>query len=182
MDKTPIPPQTNIAELIRVYPQVVPVLIEHHMACVGCSMSEFESLEDAAQVYHLSLDTLLAAIQNITLHAETSGKKPASQSKAYTLFANLQHLLALTEEGIERRILHQDSYSTTTLFVLASGQTLEEQTREKPAILQVLEGGCTLNLSGQHCPLKAGAWLYLPPAEAFTIQARAPTRLLLTQL
>ncbi len=43
--------ETSVNELVQKWPQVIPVFIQFHMACVGCSMSAFETLEDAAKVY-----------------------------------------------------------------------------------------------------------------------------------
>jgi hybrid cluster-associated redox disulfide protein len=47
--------QTSVSELIQQWPQVIPVFIKFHMACVGCSMSGFETLEDAARTYGINL-------------------------------------------------------------------------------------------------------------------------------
>jgi len=44
-------PETSVNDLVRKWPQVIPVFIQFQMACVGCSMSAFETLEDAAKIY-----------------------------------------------------------------------------------------------------------------------------------
>ncbi|NPV78332.1 MAG: DUF1858 domain-containing protein [Anaerolineae bacterium] len=44
-------PETSVNDLVQKWPQVIPVFIQFHMACVGCSMSAFETLEDAANIY-----------------------------------------------------------------------------------------------------------------------------------
>jgi hybrid cluster-associated redox disulfide protein len=58
----------SISDLLNACPQVVPVFIKHHMACVGCSLSAFETIGSAAKIYGLAPDVFLreleSAIQN----------------------------------------------------------------------------------------------------------------------
>ncbi len=49
-----------MADLMAARPQVIPVLLEHRMACVGCCMARFETLAAAAAIYGLDLQKLLA--------------------------------------------------------------------------------------------------------------------------
>jgi hybrid cluster-associated redox disulfide protein len=51
--------QMSVSDLLSNYPQVIPVFIHHHMACVGCSMSAFETLHDAARIYGIKPDIFL---------------------------------------------------------------------------------------------------------------------------
>lgn len=53
-------PQIAMADLMAIWPQVIPTLLERHMACVGCDMARFETLADAARIYGLDLRHLLA--------------------------------------------------------------------------------------------------------------------------
>ncbi len=46
-------PATSVAKLLRDYPQTIPVFLEFHMDCVGCSMASFEKIGDAARIYHV---------------------------------------------------------------------------------------------------------------------------------
>lgn len=63
-----IQPTTSISDLLRDYPQTIPVFFQRHMACVGCSMAAFETIESAANIYCIApdalLDELLRAINN----------------------------------------------------------------------------------------------------------------------
>jgi hybrid cluster-associated redox disulfide protein len=52
----------NVAELLALWPQVIPVFLTHHMSCVGCSMSRFETLDDVSKIYSLNLDAFLTEI------------------------------------------------------------------------------------------------------------------------
>jgi len=53
-------PQIAMADLMAAWPQVIPTLLDRHMACVGCDMARFETLADAALIYGLDLHNLLA--------------------------------------------------------------------------------------------------------------------------
>lgn len=53
-------PQIAMADLMAAWPQVIPTLLDRHMACVGCDMARFETLADAALIYGLDLRNLLA--------------------------------------------------------------------------------------------------------------------------
>ncbi len=55
MDNLFLSPQRNLQELFRDCPQVMPIFIRHRMACVGCCMSRFDTLQEAAQNYGLEL-------------------------------------------------------------------------------------------------------------------------------
>lgn len=55
-----------VADVLNCWQEAIPVFLRHRMACIGCPMSSFETLEGAAGVYGLNpadfLDELQAAI------------------------------------------------------------------------------------------------------------------------
>ncbi len=51
-----------IGELIRKKPETIETLMMFGMGCVGCPASQMESLEEAAMVHGLNLDTLMKAL------------------------------------------------------------------------------------------------------------------------
>lgn len=51
-----------IGEIIRKKPEAVEILMQFGMACVGWPASHLESLEEAAMVHGLELETLLNAL------------------------------------------------------------------------------------------------------------------------
>lgn len=65
MDKNPpsvfleIAPHVIVAQIMAYYPETVAVFLRHHMSCVGCSLSAFDTLADAALVHDISLDLLI---------------------------------------------------------------------------------------------------------------------------
>jgi hybrid cluster-associated redox disulfide protein len=60
--------QMNVADLMNEWPQVIPVFLRHHMACVGCSMSAFETLGDAATIYGMTPQAFLDELTRAIFH------------------------------------------------------------------------------------------------------------------
>jgi len=57
-----IDPKMSMSDLIVRWPQSIPILIHHHMDCVGCHMAVFDSLEYAAETYRIVTDELIQEI------------------------------------------------------------------------------------------------------------------------
>ncbi|MBR1929974.1 MAG: DUF1858 domain-containing protein [Lachnospiraceae bacterium] len=55
----------TIGEILTVNPNVVPVLLEAGMHCLGCPASQGETLEEAAMVHGIDIDSLMGAIEAI---------------------------------------------------------------------------------------------------------------------
>jgi len=64
----PLSPQIAMADLMAAWPQVIPLLLERHMACVGCDMARFETLDDAAKIYRQDLRKLMADLSRVIDH------------------------------------------------------------------------------------------------------------------
>ena len=58
--KSPITGSTKIGEVVRKYPQVARVFLEHGLFCVGCGAAAFESIEQGAMAHGIALGPLLA--------------------------------------------------------------------------------------------------------------------------
>ena len=54
--------EMTIGEILRVKPEVAPVLMEMGMPCLGCPSAQGESLEEAAMVHGMDIDVLMAKI------------------------------------------------------------------------------------------------------------------------
>lgn len=52
----------TIGEILRVKPDVAPVLMEAGMHCLGCPSAQAESLEEAAMVHGMDVDSLMDRI------------------------------------------------------------------------------------------------------------------------
>lgn len=53
---------TKIGELLNVFPESAPILMEIGMHCLGCPSSQMESLEEAAMVHGIDVDLLVEKI------------------------------------------------------------------------------------------------------------------------
>jgi hybrid cluster-associated redox disulfide protein len=63
-DDSPITPDMSVDDVLSAYPQTAAVFVAHAMACVGCVLSPFHSLAEAAGTYHLELDTFLDELRS----------------------------------------------------------------------------------------------------------------------
>lgn len=53
----------TIGEIIRTTPEVMPILMEAGMHCIGCPSAQGESLAEAAMVHGIDIDELMNVIQ-----------------------------------------------------------------------------------------------------------------------
>ncbi len=63
-------PNLTVSELLNCWPEMLPVFFRHRMACVGCPMSQFETVAGAAAVYGLNLDSFMHELQHIISNRE----------------------------------------------------------------------------------------------------------------
>ena len=61
---------TTIGELLSVYPECAPILMEIGMHCLGCPSSQMETIEEAAMVHGLDCEALM---EDITDYLESVG-------------------------------------------------------------------------------------------------------------
>ncbi|MBQ7065503.1 MAG: DUF1858 domain-containing protein [Lachnospiraceae bacterium] len=54
----------TIGEILRINPNVAPILMEMGMHCLGCPSAQGESLEMAAMVHGMDIEALMAKIQS----------------------------------------------------------------------------------------------------------------------
>lgn len=65
----------SITEILDRWPEVIPVFLNHKMACVGCSLADFMTLEDALDIYHLDQEQFIEDFQNtIKSHSSEADK------------------------------------------------------------------------------------------------------------
>lgn len=55
----------TIGDILNTNPNVVPVLLEAGMHCLGCPASQAESLEEAAKVHGIDIDELMKAVEAV---------------------------------------------------------------------------------------------------------------------
>lgn len=54
---------TTIGELLNVFPEAAPILMEIGMHCLGCPSAQAESLEEAAMVHGMDINDLMSKIE-----------------------------------------------------------------------------------------------------------------------
>ncbi len=52
----------TVDEVMRRWPQTMPVFVKLKLNCVGCDMAPFETIADVANTYGLGLDMLLGEL------------------------------------------------------------------------------------------------------------------------
>jgi hybrid cluster-associated redox disulfide protein len=52
----------KIEDVLRKFPQTIPVFARFGIDCAGCQLSEFENLEHGAKVHGIDLEALLASL------------------------------------------------------------------------------------------------------------------------
>ncbi len=55
----------TIGEILRVNPNVAPILMEMGMHCLGCPSAQGESLAEAAMVHGMDIEALMAKINEL---------------------------------------------------------------------------------------------------------------------
>lgn len=63
MDSRSIAPDWTIERILSEQPAAIPVLLAHRLACVGCYMSVFCTLDDAITIYRLPREQFLADLR-----------------------------------------------------------------------------------------------------------------------
>lgn len=64
--------ETPIAEIMEKWPQTIQVFLDHHMICVGCQMSTFDTLADAIVNYGISAEDFINELHE-AISAEDEG-------------------------------------------------------------------------------------------------------------
>ena len=59
MNITRLTPDTSVADALQQCQELAAVLVRFRMACVGCPLAAFETLEDAAVSYGLTAELLM---------------------------------------------------------------------------------------------------------------------------
>jgi len=62
----PLTASTTVADVLRKRPLAARVLMNHRMHCLGCEIAPFETLEEACEIYGVSLRDLLAELNSTT--------------------------------------------------------------------------------------------------------------------
>jgi hybrid cluster-associated redox disulfide protein len=64
-----VTPETNLQQLLTNFPNLIPLFIQERLACVGCVMARFETLDELSRNYNLDLTQFIADIETILAQA-----------------------------------------------------------------------------------------------------------------
>ena len=56
-------PDLSVADCLARWPQSIQWFLSHQMSCVGCNMAGFDTLQEVAVNYQLSIDDLLSELR-----------------------------------------------------------------------------------------------------------------------
>ena len=56
----------TVEQILKKWPQAYSVFMKHGTKCVGCFIQPFCTLKDVAEIYQLSLETLIDDIMNVS--------------------------------------------------------------------------------------------------------------------
>lgn len=190
-------PKTSVYDLLTHWPQAIPSFLKRNMSCPGCSMSPFETLEDASRIYQVDLCQLMNEISEAILNAENrTGNEPIieivqsptqeqepTMATSYTYFPEIaKSIETIPTDSIVSRTIFKDEQMKSIVFAFAPGQELSEHTASVPAIIHILEGDCELTLGGDRFDAAAGAWARMPANMPHSIVARTPVKMLLLMI
>lgn len=54
----------TIGDIVRNFPEVVPVLFSYQLGCIGCPSAQAETIEEACQVHGIELEAMLEDLNN----------------------------------------------------------------------------------------------------------------------
>jgi hybrid cluster-associated redox disulfide protein len=63
MEQSPLNTDQVVAGVLARWPQTIRVFLRHHLICVGCAMSRFETLGEIAAIYGLDLSGFLGELR-----------------------------------------------------------------------------------------------------------------------
>ena len=64
-EETKITLDMTIEEVVRKYPQTVPVFFKHGLACVGCHVARFENIQQGAMAHGIIAEKLLEDLNKV---------------------------------------------------------------------------------------------------------------------
>ncbi len=186
----------SIATILSTWPQTIPFFIAHHMICVGCQVSELDTLGEALQNYGYPQEEFLQALNALVQHAPAAAaaqdavypsrdvnQELSMKPETYLFIQQVEELLAeIPADSIVSRTFYEDGQIKAILFGFASGQELSEHTSSRPAILHFLRGHARLTLGEDEMEAAAGAWAYMPAHLKHSVVAQEETYMLLILL
>ena len=63
-DCTPDDPDLLLDDLMRLWPETIPVFLRHRMSCVGCLVSRVHTVADACRAYGRDTDAFIQELRD----------------------------------------------------------------------------------------------------------------------
>lgn len=63
MRKPVFTPDLIVADVLKAWPQTIPVFLGHKLGCIGCAMAGFDTLQDIVRIYQLPADQFLDELE-----------------------------------------------------------------------------------------------------------------------
>ena len=55
----------SIEEIVRKYPETIPVFEKYGLGCVGCEAALFEDVQQGAEIHGIDIDALLNSLNQV---------------------------------------------------------------------------------------------------------------------
>ncbi len=64
--------EMSIGDVVREYPETVPVFLAHGLGCLGCALAHYENIAQGAKAHGIDLEALMAALNEAITAREAS--------------------------------------------------------------------------------------------------------------
>ena len=112
-------------------------------------------------------------------------KSNVTKSGSPNLSAKVAKIIDLTDyqKGsiVSRTVIDKDN-GTVTLFAFDEGQGLSEHTAPFDALVQLIDGGADITISGKNYRLKEGEMIIMPANEPHAVKAVKKFKMMLTMI
>ena len=105
-----------------------------------------------------------------------------TEAHPMTDLADVADLVAIQPDATVSRTVLKAEGARLVLFGFDAGQVLTEHTAAVPVLLQVLDGRLSVTADGRSVELLPGGVIHLGTRVPHSVEALAPTRMLLTML
>jgi quercetin dioxygenase-like cupin family protein len=110
-------------------------------------------------------------------------KVAGANQTEYTFIQNLlEQVTDIPDDSIVSRTIYKDEKVKMILFGFAPGQELSEHTASVPAVIQILQGECSLTLGKDKQEAQAGTWTYMTAKLPHSLVAKTRVVMLLVML
>ena len=74
--KNKITKKSPIMKAIEKHPEIIPILLGYGLHCVGCSFSQFDTIENGAKLHGMSKENLKMMLKDVNAVISSSIREP----------------------------------------------------------------------------------------------------------